>query len=1097
MDIRAWLRRLGLESYEEAFRGHAIDGEVLFDLTETDLERIGVLLGHRKKMLSSIAGLRAERDHSPFLSSGLRPPTAEGERRQVTVLFADLVGYTALSNELDAEDVHRLLGRFFACVDRIIAEHGGHIDKHIGDSVMAVFGAPIAHGNDAERAILAALAIRAAMPFLASEAGKELQTHMGIATGEVVASTTGSESHREYTVTGDTVNLAARLTGQAGAGEILVSDLVRQSLEAKLDCGEAGALSVKGFAAPVRAYRLQGLRSAISDDLTPIFGRHKELQQFKAALSACRESGQGGTLYIRGEAGIGKTRLVKECERQAKAAGFVCDIVPVLDFGAGIDAIRILARGVLDIASGATAEIREAGVALAVESGLVNADDIVFLNDLLDLTQPKALHSLYDAMDNAARHQGKRRLLAGLVNALCLRQPRLVVVEDVHWADASTRDYLATLASTVAECPAILVMTSRPEGDLIDARWRAEAGGASLMTIDVGPLRRDEALALARSPAFGGVSLAERLVDRAGGNPLFLEQLLRHSQEDSQTAVPGSVQALVQARVDLLAPHNRRALQAASILGQSFPLSALRYVLDDEGFDCAELISYSVLRPVGENCLFAHALIRDAIYASLLRARRRELHGRAAEWYATRDVSLRAEHLDRAEDPKAPAAYAEATEAQSALMRYERALQLTERGIALATAAGDLVRLRLLRAGILRELGRAQESMQAFREAALAAPDDIARCRAWIGVASCVRLLGGNEEGIAALKLAEPLATRHQADAELSDIHYYFGSLLFAVGDIDGCLAHHQKGYDFALKARHIEYEARALSGLGDAHYGRGHMNLALDHFRRSRTLCRERGFGRSEVGSTHMIGAIRRYLFEWREGVEDLRAAAAMAERVGNFRTQMVALNILGEVLVDLARPDEARQALTQALHLAETFDNNRYRAYVLYELGRAHFYDPARRGDACAVLEQALIFSRQAGMRFIGPRVLAALALASAGHRVAALSEGEAIVANGCLAHNALWFYRDAIEAHLQARDLDGMRSCASALAKHTLADPLPWSELIIDRGRALAEFHGGRRDRVLLETLHRLRAEAERAGLNASIPEIDIALSEEAAD
>jgi class 3 adenylate cyclase/tetratricopeptide (TPR) repeat protein len=1096
LDVRAWLRTLGLESYEEAFRANAIDADVLCDLTEADLERLGVLLGHRKKMLNAIAGLRAAGEPSAQAASGLSPAFAstEGERRQVTVLFADLAGYTALSNELDAEDVHRLLGRFFSCIDRIIAEHGGHVDKHIGDSVMAVFGAPIAHGNDAERAIRSALAIRAAMPSLASDQARALQTHIGIASGEVVASATGSEAHREYTVTGETVNLAARLTSEARAGEILISNFIRRALESSLDCADAGSLPVKGFAAPVRAYRLNGFRQDAKSDLAPMVGRTKELQQFRAALSACRETKQGGTLYIRGEAGIGKTRLVKECESEAKAAGFACNVVSVHDFGSGIDAVRILVRSILGINSKATIETREAAVPRAVENGLVRQDDVVFLNDLLDLAQPTALRGLYDAMDNAARHQGKRRLLTGLVSTLCLRQPRLLVVEDVHWADSSTRDYLATLAGAVGECPAILVMTSRPEGDLIDGRWRGEAGGASLVTIDLAPLRREDAMALASSAAFAGISFIEPLVDRAGGNPFFLEQLLRHSQEDTQTGVPGTVQALVQARVDLLDPLNRRALQAASILGQGFPLAALRHLLADPDFDCTDLISYAVLRPAGDSCSFAHALIRDAVYASLLRGRRRELHGLAAEWYATRDISLRAKHLDRAEDPRAPAAYAEATDAQSNLLRYERALEFAERGHRLATSAEDSVRLGLLRAGILRELGRVQEAMQAFREIALSAGDSLAQCRARIGVASCVRLLGGNEEGIAALKLAEPLAQRHQAHPELADIHYYFGSLLFATGDIENCLKHHQKGHQFALKAGHAEYEARALSGLGDALYGRGHMRLAIEHFRRCRALCQDRGFGRIEVGSTHMLGAIRRYLFEWEKALENLRESVAMAKRVGNFRTQMVALNILGEVLVDGARPDEARRALTEALQLAERFDNDRYRAYVLYELGRAHYY---AGDDAQATLEQALGFSRRVGMRFIGPRVLAALALVSEPHRAAALSEGESIVKSGCLAHNALWFYRDAIEAHLQARELNAVRGCAAALAELTRDDPLPWSEFFIERGRALADFHAGERDRMLFEKLRRLRDEAERGGLKAPIREIDAALAEQPAN
>jgi tetratricopeptide (TPR) repeat protein len=240
------------------------------------------------------------------------------------------------------------------------------------------------------------------------------------------------------------------------------------------------------------------------------------------------------------------------------------------------------------------------------------------------------------------------------------------------------------------------------------------------------------------------------------------------------------------------------------------------------------------------------------------------------------------------------------------------------------------------------------------------------------------------------------------------------------------------------------------------------------------------------------MIGAIRRYLFEWREAVEDLQDAAAMAAKVGNFRTQMSALNILGEVLVDAGRSGEARQALMEALRLAETFDNPRYRAYVLCELGRADYYDAARKDDAQSVLDEALAWSRQTDMRFVGPRVLAALALVSGQRRSVALAEGESIIRSGCLAHNALWFYRDAIEAHLKARDFDRVRSCTSALADFTSRDPLPWSEFFIDRGRALAEYASGRRDQTLFENLLRLSHEAERSGLKTSLPEITAALA-----
>jgi class 3 adenylate cyclase len=230
MDLSAWLRNLGLSQYEQAFRDNAIEPDVLVQLTAEDLKELGVaLVGHRRKLLDAIGALRASqvpadddaRD-SRMLSAS--PVDAIGERRQVTVLFADLAGYTAWGQQLDAEEVHALLEQFFDCADRAVQEHGGRIDKHIGDCVMGVFGAPVAHGDDAERAARAALAIRAAVPEVSARVRRPIGVHIGVAGGQVVASRTGSASHSEYTVTGDTVNLASRLTAAAEAGEILTSD---------------------------------------------------------------------------------------------------------------------------------------------------------------------------------------------------------------------------------------------------------------------------------------------------------------------------------------------------------------------------------------------------------------------------------------------------------------------------------------------------------------------------------------------------------------------------------------------------------------------------------------------------------------------------------------------------------------------------------------------------------------------------------------------------------------------------------------------------------------------------------------------------------
>ena len=283
-------------------------------------------------------------------------------------------------------------------------------------------------------------------------------------------------------------------------------------------------------------------------------------------------------------------------------------------------------------------------------------------------------------MDNVTRDRDRQRAVTRLVERAGQARPRLLVVEDLHWADRTTLVQLAELTSVVATCPALLVMTSRIEGNPLDRDWRNRTGDAPLVTIDLGPLRRDEALSLATAFAATADKLIARCVERAAGNPLFLEQLLYHAEEIAEAGVPGSVQSLMQARMDRLDPADKAAIQAASVLGQRFEREVVAHLLGRNGYDPERLAAHLLVRPEGESFLFAHALIRDAVYDTLLKSRRRELHRLAAEWFAERDPALQAEHLDRADDPAAPRAYLAAARSAAAGYRYEQAQRLVERG---------------------------------------------------------------------------------------------------------------------------------------------------------------------------------------------------------------------------------------------------------------------------------------------------------------------------------------------------------------------------------------------------------------------------------
>jgi class 3 adenylate cyclase/tetratricopeptide (TPR) repeat protein len=1024
-------------------------------------------------------------------------PPVEGERRQVTILFSDLAGYSRLTRRLDAEETHGVLGHFFEAADNAVRRYGGTVDKHIGDSVMAVFGAPIAYGNDAERAVRAALDIHDAMPDLRATTGHSLEAHTGIASGQVVASATGSGVHREYTVTGESVNLASRLTDRARAGEILMSDAVQRSVSHLIDCQSVGDVAVDGFDRPVKVWRIAGRRpGAARPGRGPFVGRRAELRRFGAAVGACLEFGRGQAIKVRGEAGIGKTRLVEEFQAVAEREGLACHRGAVLDFGEGKgqDAVQSIVQSLLGLAPDSGSEDRAHAARRAVEDGLVRADRAGSLCDLLNLPPPLDMRAIYAAMDSAARNQAGRDTVAELVQRFAARRPIVIVVEDIHWAAPLTLAQLAALASAAATCPAILLMTTRIVGDPIDRAWRNALRSCPFITIDLEPLHREEAIEIARQHAALADPVAMRCIERAEGNPLFLEQLLRSAEEATPETLPGSVQSLVLARIDRLEARDKRAAQAASIIGQRFTLAALRHLIDDAAFSCEALVQAYLVRPDAGEYLFAHALIRDGIYESLLRNRRRELHGRAARWFADRDLALTAEHLDRAADPTAAAAYLAAATQQAAEFRFDRALQLADKGLKVARDRVDRYGLTCLRADLQRRLGEPKASMETFAKAAELADTDAERCQAYIGVGAGVRELGEYEPGIEALDKVERLARTRGLDRELAQILFYRGSLFFGAGNISGCLEQHEAALEHARRAADPEMEANALSGLGDAYYAWGRMRAAMDRYRRCLELSRRHGFASIEVANLFVSGGTRRYLNELKEGFDDVRAAADMAGKIGHRRAEMYARQMEGELLLELGEAARAEAPLATAFDIAQSMGNERFQAYVMNQQARRMLHD-GRLAESRDVVEIALAISRRTGIAFVGPRILgtAALAARDPAARRMCLEEGEAVVRQGCNAHNMLWFYRDAIESCLDGGDWDQAERFAGLFEEYTRQEPLPWADLFIRRGRTLAAHGRGAGQESLIASLGRCYDEARRVGLAAALPRLERALTE----
>jgi len=1003
----------------------------------------------------------------------------ESERRPVTVLFADLVGFTRMSQELDPEEVHRLLEQYFETVDEIVERCGGTIDKHIGDSVMGVFGAPVAHGDDGVRALRAALEIHRAVGALGTTLQRELAVHIGVAAGEVIASGLGSARHRAYTVIGHSVNLAARLLQLAGAGETLLDDSVHSAVQRIARSELIADARVKGVDAPLSVWRLIDLdATAQAEHGQPFVGRRTELARLTALLHECRRTARGNTVCVRGEAGLGKSRLIAELRRVAHAEGFACHTGLVLDFGMGKgrDAIRELVAGMIDLAPQASAGERLKAlerIAAADGSGMAGR---AFLLDLLDLPQIAATRSHYESMDHAARQRGRADAFVRLVRNASRDQPLLVVVEDLHWADRTTLEHLAALTRAATTLPIVLAMTTRPDGDPLDASWRTVAHGAPFTTIELGPLPAQDALLLASGLFATSQQYAQQCIERAAGNPLFLEQLLSAADEHKD-ALPASLHSLVLARVDRLPERDRIALRTAAVIGQRFSLPLVRLLANLPDYACDNLLAHSLVRTEGDEFLFGHALIRDGIYASLTRTRRAELHRTAAGWFGERDPSLCAMHLDRGDAPEAAQAYLVAARAQAAGLQLESALTLADRGAVLAKAAGDIFALNMLRGELLRETGAGAPAVEAHHAALGAARDPAERCRALLGVAAGQRLITGIDEALAALAEAEPIARATGLTRELMELHSTRGNLYFALGCVAECRYEHAASHEHACALADREWEARALSGLADADYMEGRMLTAFGNFQRCVALCDEHGYTRIAIPNRVMLGHCRTYLNEFDAGLADMLGARDAAIECGNRHAEMFATQSCGLLLTSCARYADAAPYQLRARVLAESLGARRYLAVALAHQGECALA-LGRAAEAREFLQAGLAIARETGMSFCGLMLLALLARMAEhpAERADFQQEASALLEQGCMAHSHIAYHRLGIDDAIARSDWAKANEHVAALAEFTMREPLPYTDFLMARGRALVALAARPQDTALRADLGRLQAQAE---------------------
>jgi class 3 adenylate cyclase len=669
LEIGVWLRGLGLGQYEQVFRDNDIDADLLLRLSAEDLREIGVAsLGHRRRLFEEIAALRGVAEPPPASDAltplpTIEPPSSErshggAERRQLTVVFVDLIGSTALAERLDPEDLRTAMRAYQDVCAGVITRFEGFVAKYLGDGVLAYFGWPRTREDETQQAVKAGLAVTEAVAGLTAPGGP-LAARVGIATGlVVVGDLLGEGAAREESVVGETPNLAARLQQLAEPGTVVVADATRRLLGGLFDLEDLGEWPVRGFARPVRGWRVLGERQVEgrfearrAAGLTPLVGRGREVGLLLDRWELAR-SGEGQVVLLGGEPGIGKSRIAEALRERLGDEPHTLLCFQCSPQRTASPLHPIMAR--LEHAAGFLRE-DDPGARLAKLEELLRREvgDTLAVAPLFAALLAIPTDGRYPSLSLTPAQQKAKTLeaLAGQLETLAAHKPVLLVFEDLHWADPTSLEFLGIVVDRAGCLPVLALVTFRPE---FAPSW---TGRAHVTLLGLNRLGQHDAAAVAKGVT-GGKTLPPEVLDqilaRTDGVPLFIEELTKAVLESGllkeagdryvlrgplpALAIPSTLHDSLMARLDRSGTVKEVA-QVAACLGREFshemlaavsPLGADALSTAVDRLAASELI-HQIGTPSAVSYAFRHALVQEAAYQSLLRSRRQQLHGRIAQ----------------------------------------------------------------------------------------------------------------------------------------------------------------------------------------------------------------------------------------------------------------------------------------------------------------------------------------------------------------------------------------------------------------------------------------------------------------------------------
>lgn len=928
LDIGTWLSELGLDRYKQVFVEAEVDPDVLVDLNDADLRELDIPLGPRKKLLKAILALKEEQQ-----------PT-DAERRQLTVMFCDLVDSTSLAGKLDPEDLRVVIQAYHHCCVEIIDQFGGHVSNFMGDGVLAHFGYPRAHEDDAERAVRAGLDLVAAVDQLRPYEDLLIRCRVGIATGEVVVGELlGGQGSDKGAVIGETPNLAARLQTSAGSGCVVISEGTRHLLAERFHYADLGEHNLRGFRDPVKIWRVIGEKSLESREahyaagLAPMVGREDEIA-FVGQIWEHVRTGEGRLVLLSGEAGIGKSRMINglldwASEQPHTRLRYYCSpFHRQTGMYAILDQLERAARYARDDAPDTKLDKLEQIFGQGSESP---GDAVAMFAPLLGIPTGNRYPPPSSELTPQQQKTKAFELLWQQLIAFTAKRPVLMIVEDAHWIDPTSIEVFDLVVERIRELPILLVVAFRPD---FKPPW---TNSAHVSSVSLQRLGHDQIKAIAERLSGGKrlpPDLIDQIVTKTDGVPLFVEELTKTVLESGLLqdkgdhfaltgslkglAIPATLQDSLMARLDRLVP-GKQVAQVGAAIGREFyhqllaeaaaPLNERELEKALERLLAAELIQRRGAPP-NVTYRFKHALVQDTAYNSLLKARRQRLHmeiGKLLEEKFPHTVDaepeLLAHHFQEAGHP--------------------------ETAIPYALLAGDAAVMRYASA-------EAQARYQAAFEMAQSLPPSGDASSARIQAALKLAEVGQNrlqfEANLQRLEIARTLAQEIEDDQQLCQIHYWTGRTNYVLGRFDAGVASAEEALHIAeLLGAGDEDTAGPVNLLARLNCLRGEARLASQFATRSLAQMHALGNRIEEAGVAGVLAFAFGQQGRFKEAFDAADRGLALAKKLEHLPTLAAVLQFRGVVHGWYGDLPTATADFEQAIDLCEK-SGDVFRKYLVH---------------------------------------------------------------------------------------------------------------------------------------------------------------------